>query len=761
MFEGIFNEENYKSLRPMFDQFVTTFREDSATSSATPPVGAAQTRITIARDTTYITQPLRADGYVDYMAALNERSRQGVTPESNAVVATWNIAGSAKIPPGIRERYFKMLGVPPVAEQGDFFLEIDDFVNKQAAAGAKVTHDEMMSQIDTAVKRPWSRNEFPNLAAWVDANESLLKKVIDAAALPRFYEPVIAADESGALVTAPIPCVEEMRGFVQALTVRATLRLNEKDVTSAWIDLFACHRLARLTGQSPFSVAAIVARAVDGIAISGDGALLISGSVTASDASRIRNDLEGLPPFSKMVDAIDVGDRFMLLDTVETILGNSPIPNPQTRDPNGSNPSPGEVLKVLKPLSLNPNTDWNVVLRLGNSEMDKAMEALRKPSYLDRAHSASDIGKDIKQRVQAWQAGNPMAALREGRSDGIASLTVEMLLPPLVAENAVDGKAAMRLDLVRVGLAIAAFRAENGSFPTALSDLAPKYIANVPGDLFNGKELVFKPAPNECVLYSVGVNGEDDGGNSDDGDGGKRDDLVVKVAAFKGASQSPIAARDPSTPDPSAPGPRRPSRGRAGPAGVAADPSAPTTPAAAAPAANPAAGVGPQPAAGPAEKQGPVSIEFQDKITATVTFPPGFQNNGKSPDASTTPPMPADPAAGVQTPDTIKIQAVKLGQGNNFTDLRREAINSETQGGNAKIIERGSCTIAGASGDFVVIWGANSTSGNNDAPRRRIVYLANVTTKRIAVKVTADIADSHYKTLKEEILKSLRTLKFD
>ena len=37
--------------------------------------------MTISKETTYITEPLRADGYPDYIAALNQRCSRGVTPE--------------------------------------------------------------------------------------------------------------------------------------------------------------------------------------------------------------------------------------------------------------------------------------------------------------------------------------------------------------------------------------------------------------------------------------------------------------------------------------------------------------------------------------------------------------------------------------------------------------------------------------------------------------------------------------------------------
>jgi hypothetical protein len=43
-------------------------------------------KITISRETTFVTGPLRPDGSVDYLAAINERYSKGVTPDNNAAV---------------------------------------------------------------------------------------------------------------------------------------------------------------------------------------------------------------------------------------------------------------------------------------------------------------------------------------------------------------------------------------------------------------------------------------------------------------------------------------------------------------------------------------------------------------------------------------------------------------------------------------------------------------------------------------------------
>jgi len=79
-----------------------------------------------------------------------------------------------------------------------------------------------------------------------------------------------------------------------------------------------------------------------------------------------------------------------------------------------------------------------------------------------------------------------------------------------------------------VGLALAAYMAEFGEFPSALADLVPKRLEAVPTDALTGGDLIYRREGAGCVLYSLGLNLRDDGGRSgEDGEG--FDDIVIRL----------------------------------------------------------------------------------------------------------------------------------------------------------------------------------------------------------------------------------------
>ena len=97
--------------------------------------------------------------------------------------------------------------------------------------------------------------------------------------------------------------------------------------------------------------------------------------------------------------------------------------------------------------------------------------------------------------------------------------------------NAED-RGLMGLELTKLAFALAAYRADHKAYPAKLADLSPKYIAAIPKDRFNDGDLHYSPQNGGYLLYSVGFNGQDDGGKGieDRKDGTDNwDDIAIRI----------------------------------------------------------------------------------------------------------------------------------------------------------------------------------------------------------------------------------------
>jgi len=86
----------------------------------------------------------------------------------------------------------------------------------------------------------------------------------------------------------------------------------------------------------------------------------------------------------------------------------------------------------------------------------------------------------------------------------------------LQAMEGSDHRVQAMIRLLICELAIQAYRSEYASAPRQLEDLVPDYLPAMPEDPFSGKPLVYRCTQEGYLLYSVGYNERDDGGQRPD-----------------------------------------------------------------------------------------------------------------------------------------------------------------------------------------------------------------------------------------------------
>ena len=506
----------------------------AADKNAAPPV-----LVSISKETTYLTKPLRKDGYVDYIAALDERCHNGVTPQNNAAVLMWQAVGPAAIEAGQRNEYFQRLGIAPLAETGPYFVSADEYIQKHAndrKPGGPPPNAKKIQAAqdfwDNGMPRPWSSDEFPILADWLAANSKPLGLALEASTRPRRYDPLIGGQRQ-LVIAMLLPAVSEYRGVAKALAARAKLRIRQGKIEAAWMDLLAVHRLARLLGQGATLVDRLVAMTVDGIAQDGDRAILQHTRLSTAAAKKMQGDLESLSPMPKMTTTFDQEERFCFLDSVTSIArdGFASVRWAVMGARENESPLERELIRAVA-----MTVDWDVMLRLGNSWYDRMADACGKPSRAERQRALAKVDADFRRISKSiWDVPSLIFPLlvnpRRAISRRFGELLLSLLLPSYSNVSRAEDRWAMRADITKLGFALAIYRADRGSYPAKLAELVPKYAAEIPKDIFNDRELHYKPDGDGYLLYSVGPNGIDDGGLGPDDckNGEDWDDLALRV----------------------------------------------------------------------------------------------------------------------------------------------------------------------------------------------------------------------------------------
>jgi len=122
---------------------------------------------------------------------------------------------------------------------------------------------------------------------------------------------------------------------------------------------------------------------------------------------------------------------------------------------------------------------------------------------------AGDANHRVVRPAMIRQAESAVNSLRRRPYDAFS----QMLLPALGRAAEKFARAQCSIDLARIACALDRYRLANGQFPDTLEALAPKFIEKLPYDVINGQPLKYRRSDDgQFVLYSVGLNETDDGG---------------------------------------------------------------------------------------------------------------------------------------------------------------------------------------------------------------------------------------------------------
>ena len=494
----------------------------------------ARQTYTVGPETSVAVGPLDADGYVDYVAALNERLRGKITPERNANVLIWQAIGprpsGANTPPD----YFKWLGRPAPPEQGVYLVDWITFLNSRHPDLGPVSSGDkqaVKAWLDRVRKWPWKTDDEPDIAAWLVRNATPLEKLVEASKLTDYYNPLIPKDRpngQGIVFNHFLSNVEKYREAAVLLGSRAMLRLGSGRTNDAWTDLITCHRLGRLFQQGSTLIELLVGISVESIAQQGEAIFLSQANLTRQQVDACMADLRGLPAPAKAADKIDLAERFLMLDVMQILARNlaDGLKALDMKDNGADN-------RIMYFGVFARSNDWNVAMKTANTHYDRLIATLRIEDLTTRMEkkAALDAEKNLwsEEMVKHIRAAALLGAGKRGEL--IGNIVGSQMSGIAFHIKAAEERLAQENEHLILAFALKARHLDTGDYPAKLEDLAPKYLAKIPIDRFAAGPLKYERPDNGYRFYSVGPNRVDEKGAGQD-DFPSGDDLTITMPAI-------------------------------------------------------------------------------------------------------------------------------------------------------------------------------------------------------------------------------------
>jgi len=517
------------------------------------------TTFTVSKETTYVTEPLDANGFVDYPKALNQRLSEGITPENNANVLILKALGPRPEGAELAAEYYEWLKIDPPPATGEYAVSASQYFEKHLKNPPNDIvglHDEAFGTlrdwtdaIDRARRWPWRAKDQPDVAKWLKQNGRPLAIIYEATERPQYYNPLVAKNQepqSFRLLNSLLPTVQRCRDFASALSCRAMNRVAEGNFDGAWSDLMVCQRLGRLIAQGGTLIEGLVGLAIVDIAMNAKVTLLSHSSQTSKQILTWLEDVRKLPKMKGMAERLDLAERLLMLDVLMTMVCRGHWVLEKMEESASGKPFEENFWPKLFTFSI----DYDPAFKMCNDFFDRCVLAARLPERADRKPEMEKLIDEVKQMkhdVRNLIGLETEAFSKSTRGEGIGKILLSSLLPAFPkVQHAVDRIEQTEQNL-QVAFALAAYRADHRRYPATLNELAPKYLAKIPFDMFSGELLIYLPTDEGYLLYSVGINEIDEGRWKDDRPPG--DDLRVRMPAVLPKFVNPADLRRPFNKD--------------------------------------------------------------------------------------------------------------------------------------------------------------------------------------------------------------------
>lgn len=306
-------------------------------------------------------------------------------------------------------------------------------------------------------------------------NETALELLHEGASIPHCRYPIDLAEGHAAV----LPHIEHFRNAVRLLSLEAIRHAERNEPQDAVRAIVSALGVTRSLIKEPVPISQLVRQGCQSSAVSTLEFIINRAPLTDEQLIQLEQAFASAYDPNALIRAF-VG---------ECCFGLAVFRNPRMMV--DLFPTGGRASLVVVELSRAIGfLDTSEVLYI--DLMEEAIQAAQLPP-----HERPAAGKAIEQK---------RAQINK------AHVLLHELTPALRRLLELDLIDMARILTVRVALSVERYRRATGQLPGQLGDLVPRYLDCVPPDPFDGRPLRYTKLEKGYVIYSVGTDGEDNGG---------------------------------------------------------------------------------------------------------------------------------------------------------------------------------------------------------------------------------------------------------
>ncbi|MHC4843692.1 MAG: hypothetical protein ACYTEE_07820 [Planctomycetota bacterium] len=346
--------------------------------------------------------------------------------------------------------------------------------------------------------------------SWIDENQQALNLTISGTEKPYYWRQYESGSETQELIAILMPNLSDYRKLGRALCWRAQLQVEQGQYEQVFTDLISCFRLGiHIRSGNKSLIEQLLGIAIQAISVDRIHQILSEHNLNAEQLALLQEE------FEKVV----FDENFTINMEMERLFMYDEIQRRFTEDRFG-----GGHLYLSRLGKLGDNmTGYGVenyiadVLSFIEATGGRPIHILfTHPNKRETKEKASQFYDFLTEafrktpaqlRAEGIDINEEVLVIREG------NILLEIMLPALGRVSQVLYRDKIDVEATLTIIALIRYEKDIGEYPESLDELVSKdYLKEVPIDPFSGQAIIYKRADDGFILYGVGENFVDDGG---------------------------------------------------------------------------------------------------------------------------------------------------------------------------------------------------------------------------------------------------------
>jgi len=408
--------------------------------------------------------------------------------------AVWFLSGK----PSITTNYVSELNriVRPAADEA---LNAAPLYNKAAKLYEKLPDD-----ISKLLRKKYAEaapEEKQLIEKWLTDNRETLELVIVGSQKPHYWQ----KHEGDEMISVRIPNLRGFKELARSLCWRAQLRAEQGRYEDAFGDIKSSYRLGQRLRGNKSIIEQLVGISIEALAVQTLRAILSGHEIDSSTLATLQQDFEGIISDEDFTISLKA-ERLCMYDEIQRCftsdrIGKGHLYLPRFR----------QISDLAASYQDREGFEYLILDLVYSAPF--LFGHPNKEETLDSANELYDYWDKLclKSAAQIHADSNAIDSKFEKLVGG--NIFLNVLAPALKRVIEISNRVHTEAGATLTIIAILRYKQDTGRYPQNLNQLtAAAYLRQLPIDSFADKPLVYKKTENNFILYSVGSNFTDDGG---------------------------------------------------------------------------------------------------------------------------------------------------------------------------------------------------------------------------------------------------------